>query len=58
MKTMPAMCRDLLGPITRRDLVTILHYVNRSGRSQRCIDGSLQEPEVHLNRLASAARMQ
>jgi hypothetical protein len=46
------------GPIVRRDLVTILKYVNRSARSQRCVDGSLGRAEVHLDRLAAAARMQ
>jgi hypothetical protein len=49
---------DITGPIARRDLVTILKYVNRSGRSQGCVDGSFTRPEVHLDRLAAAARMQ
>jgi hypothetical protein len=47
----------LSGPL-RRDLVAILGYVNRSARSSQCVDGSFSGPEVHLNRLASAARMQ
>lgn len=58
MKTISSMCRDISGPIARRDLVTILNYVNRSGRSQRCVDGSYSRPEIHLDRLAAAARMQ
>jgi len=58
MKTMRSTCFDISGPIARRDLVTILNYVNRSGRSQRCVDGSFDRPEVHLDRLAAAARMQ
>ena len=55
--TLPASTR-ISGPIARRDLVTILRYVNRSGRSQRCVDGSVGRPEMHLDRLAAAARMQ
>ena len=51
-------CFDIAGPIARRDLVTILRYVNRTSRSQRCVDGSFGRPETHLDRLAAAARMQ
>lgn len=54
MKTMRA---DFTGPLQRRDLVAVLTYVNRSGRSQRCVDGSFG-PETHLDRLAAAAGMQ
>ena len=57
MKT-PSITLDISGPIARRDLVTILKYVNRSGRSQKCVDGSSGGAEVHLERLAAAARMQ
>jgi hypothetical protein len=49
---------DISGPIARRDLVTILKYVNRTSRSQKCVDGSFASAEVHLDRLAAAARMQ
>jgi len=49
---------DISAPIARRDLLTILKYVNRSGRSQKCVDGSFGGAEVHLDRLAAAARMQ
>jgi hypothetical protein len=49
---------DSSGAIVRRDLVTILKYVNRSGRSQKCIDRSFRSAEMHLNRLAAAAGMQ
>jgi len=50
---------NISGPIARRDLVALLKYVNRTGRSQNCVDGcSSNNPEVHLNRLAAAARMQ
>lgn len=49
---------DISGPIARRDLVTILRYVNRSSRSQKCVDGSFISAELHLDRLAAAARMQ
>ena len=41
----------------RRDLSTILAYVNRTGRSQKCVDGSFNL-ESHLDRLAAAAGMQ
>jgi hypothetical protein len=58
MKKPSTFCRRISGPIARRDLVTILEYVNRSGRSQRGIDGSFSRPEIHLDRLAAAARMQ
>ena len=58
MKTMQSVCRDTSRPIVRRDLVTILKYVNRTGRSQKCVDGSFGRPEVHLDRLAAAAGMQ
>jgi hypothetical protein len=50
---------DISGPIARRDLVTILKYVNRSCRGQKCVDGTFPgNSEVHLDRLATAARMQ
>jgi hypothetical protein len=58
MKTTPFTRTDISGPIARRDLVTILGYVNRSGRSRKSVDGSFSGPEVHLDRLAAAARMQ
>ena len=41
----------------RRDLIAILGYVNRGGRTAKCVDGSFGA-EVHLDRLAAAARMQ
>ena len=46
------------GPLARRDLIAILGYVNRSARSTKCVDGTFGGAEVHLDRLASAARMQ
>lgn len=49
---------SILAAPLRRDLIAILGYVNRSARSARCVDGSFDKPEVHLNHLASAARMQ
>jgi hypothetical protein len=49
---------DISGPIARRDLAALLKYVNRTGRSQKCVDGSFAGGEVHLERLAAAARMQ
>ena len=58
MKTTPFTRLDISGPIARRDLVTILKYVNRSSRSQKCVDGSFSSAEAQLNRLAAAAGMQ
>jgi hypothetical protein len=58
MKMTTASRLAMTGRFARRDLITILHYVNRGARSQRCIDGSFAAPEVHLDRLAAAARMQ
>lgn len=49
---------DISAPIARRDLVTILKYVNRSSRNEKSVDGSFASAEVHLDRLAAAARMQ
>ena len=49
---------DYTRPLQRRDLVTVLAYVNRTGRSRRCVDGSFGDPEMDLNRLAAAAGMQ
>ena len=42
----------------RRDLITVLAYVNRGGRAQKCVDGSFGNAEMHLDRLAAAAGMQ
>jgi hypothetical protein len=49
---------NISGPLQRPDLIAILAYVNRSGRSQKCVDGSFGNAEVHLDRLAAAAGMQ
>lgn len=54
---MKAIGADLKAPFQRRDLITILAYVKRTGRSQRCVDGSFN-PESQLDRLAAAAGMQ
>jgi hypothetical protein len=55
MKTARAV---LTGPLQRPDLVSVLAYVNRSGRSQKCVDGTFGGVEVHLERLAAAAGLQ
>ena len=55
---MKAARHDISAPLQRPDLLSVLAYVNRSGRSQKCVDGSFDGPEVHLNRLAAAAGMQ
>ena len=49
---------DFTRPLQRRDLIALLTYVNRTGRSQKCVDGSFGNPEIHLDRLAAAAGMQ
>jgi hypothetical protein len=49
---------DRSAPLQRRDLIAILAYVNRDGRSRTCVDGSFGSAEVHLGRLAAAAGMQ
>jgi hypothetical protein len=49
---------DIFRPLPRRDLIAILKYVNRTSRSQKCVDGSFGGAEVHLDRLAAAAGMQ
>jgi hypothetical protein len=49
---------NLSQPLARRDLVAILGYVNRGSRKAKCVDGSFGGAEVHLDRLAAAARMQ
>jgi len=54
---MKSALTSFTGPLQRRDLITVLTYVNRSGRSQKCVDGSFG-PESHLDRLAAAAGMQ
>ncbi len=56
MKTTTATC--IFGPLVRRDLVAIFAYVSRDPRSSKCVDGSFDRTEVHLDRLAEAARMQ
>ena len=49
---------DISAPLQRRDLVAIFAYVNRTGRAQKCVDGSFGNAEMHLDRLAAAAGMQ
>ncbi|MEO8454899.1 MAG: hypothetical protein ABI454_07055 [Sphingomicrobium sp.] len=49
---------NLAGPLARRDLIAILAYVNAGARSARCLDGTFDRAEVHLNRLVAAAGMQ
>lgn len=49
---------DIFAPLQRRDLIAILAYVNRAGRTRKCVDGSFGDADVHLNRLAAAAGMQ
>ncbi len=49
---------DIYAPLKRRDLVAILAYVNRTGRAQKCVDGTFGNAEVYLDRLAAAAGMQ
>jgi hypothetical protein len=55
---MKAIRPNITAPLQRRDLLSVLAYVNRSGRAQKCVDGSFGSAEVHLDRLAAAAGMQ
>ena len=41
-----------------RHLVAMLAYVNGTGRKTKCVDATFGGAEVHLDRLAAAARMQ
>jgi hypothetical protein len=54
MKTTTAT--GISAPLARRDLVAIFAYVSRG--KPKCVDGSFDQTEVHLDRLAAAARMQ
>ena len=44
--------------LPRRDLMAIFAYLRRPNDSVRCVDGSFEQPETYLERLAAAARMQ
>jgi hypothetical protein len=51
--------QPLTGTLPRPELVSVLAYVNRSGRSQRCVDGTFGGvAEIDLIRLTAAAGMQ
>jgi len=41
-----------------RHLVAMLAYVNGTSRKSKCVDATFGGAEVHLDRLAAAARMQ
>jgi hypothetical protein len=41
-----------------RHLVAMLAYVNGTSRKTKCVDATFGGAEVHLDRLAAAARMQ
>ena len=41
-----------------RHLIAMLAYVNGTSRRTKCVDGTFGGAEVHLDRLAAAARMQ
>lgn len=43
-------------PLVRRDILAICAYLNRS--APKSVDGLGAGPEMHLDRLAAAARMQ
>ena len=57
MKSAPGNDAGAAGNLPRH-LIAMFAYVNRSGRSSKCVDGSFGGAEVHLDRLAAAARMQ
>jgi hypothetical protein len=41
-----------------RHLIAMLAYVNGTSRKTKCVDATFGGAEVHLDRLAAAARMQ
>ena len=41
-----------------RHLIAMLAYVNGTSRKAKCVDATFGGAEVHLDRLAAAARMQ
>jgi hypothetical protein len=58
MRTASQSCRDISGPLPRRDLLAMFAYLNRGDRRSKCVDGTFSDPEIHLQRLAAAAGMQ
>ena len=52
------MKNAIAAPLVRRDLVAIFAYISRGKPTPKCVDGSFDRAEVHLDRLAAAARMQ
>ena len=46
-----------VGNVLPRHLIAMFPYVNRS-RNAKCVDATFGGAEVHLDRLAAAARMQ
>jgi len=49
--------RSLTDPLPRRDIVAICVYLNRANGS-RAVDACVSRPDVFLDKLAAAARMQ
>ena len=45
-------------PLPRRDLVAIFAYIGRQRGPAKCVDGSFENADAYLDRLAAAARMQ
>ena len=55
---MKSEANPVAGNSLPRHLVAMFAYVNRQGNGPKCVDGSFGGAEVHLDRLAAAARMQ
>jgi hypothetical protein len=58
MKTLEYLAGSNAASLPRRDLVAILDYLNRGRSSVKCVDGTFDGRDAHLDRLAAAARMQ
>ena len=44
--------------LPRRDIMAIYAYLNRCPAGPKSVDGAAARAEIHLERLAAAARMQ
>lgn len=58
MKALGYLTGTNVPALPRRDLVAILAYLNRDRSRVKCVDGTFDERDSELNRLAAAARMQ
>jgi hypothetical protein len=58
MKALAYLTGSNAASLPRRDLVAILAYLNRGSSGVKCVDGTIDCRNAHLDRLAAAARMQ